>query len=67
MEQRVDEKFHAQSYCYRPLKSAKQAIEEVRKNCLEQDWVFDIDICKFFDEIDHELMLKAVEAMFAET
>ncbi len=66
MEQRVDEKFHAQSYGYRPLKSAKQAIEEVRKNCLEQDWVLDMDISKFFDEIDHELMLKAVEAMFAE-
>lgn len=66
MEQRVDEKFHSQSYGYRPLKSAKQALEQVRKNCLEQDWVLDMDISKFFDEIDHELMLKAVEAMFAE-
>lgn len=26
----------------------------------------DMDISKFFDEIDHELMLKSVEAMFAE-
>ena len=66
MEQRVDEQFHPNSYGYRPLKSAKQATEQVRKNCLEQDWVLDMDISNFFDEIDHELMLKAVEAMFTE-
>src|SRR5678815_3095083 len=39
MEQRVDEKFHANSYGYRPLKSARQATDQVRKNCLEWDWV----------------------------
>lgn len=63
MEQRVDAKFHPNSYGYRPLKSSKEAIEQVRKNCLESDWVIDMDISKFFDEIDHELMLKAVDAM----
>jgi RNA-directed DNA polymerase len=46
---------------YRPLRSAKQAIEEVRKKCKATDWVIDLDISKFFDEISHELMLKAVE------
>jgi RNA-directed DNA polymerase len=66
MEQRIDAQFHPQSYGYRPLKSAKQAIEQVRQNCLQQDWVLDMDISKFFDEIDHELMLKAVEAMLPE-
>jgi group II intron reverse transcriptase/maturase len=66
MEQRVDAKFHPQSYGYRPLKSAKQATEQVRKNCLLQDWVLDMDISKFFDEIDHGLMLKAVAAMLPE-
>jgi len=30
------------------------------KNCLKFDWVIDMDISKFFDEINHELMLKAV-------
>lgn len=67
MEQRVDAKFHPNSYGYRPLKSSKEAIEQVRKNCLESDWVIDMDISKFFDEIDHELMLKAVEAMGLES
>ncbi len=61
MEQRIEPIFHNNSYGYRPLRSAKQAIEEVRKNCKTTDWVIDLDISKFFDEIDHELMLKAVE------
>jgi len=66
MEERIDVHFHPQSYGYRPLKSAKQALEQVRQNCLQQDWVLDMDISKFFDEIDHELMLKAVQAMLPE-
>ncbi len=66
MEQRIDVHFHSQSYGYRPLKNAKQALEQVRQNCLQQDWVLDMDISKFFDEIDHELMLKAVQAMLPE-
>lgn len=66
MEKRVDKKFHKNSYGYRPMKSSHEALEEVRKNCLEKDWVIDLDISNFFDEIDHELMLKAVEAMHDE-
>ena len=63
MEQRIDERFHPNSYGYRPLKSSRQAIEQVRQNCLKLDWVIDMDISKFFDEIDHDLLLKAVDAM----
>ena len=60
-EKRIDRLFHENSYGYRPLKSAHQAIEQVRRNCYRQDWVIDMDISKFFDEIDHALMIKAVE------
>jgi len=67
MEQRVDERFHPNSYGYRPLKSSRQAIEQVRQNCLKLDWVIDMDISKFFDEINHELLLKAVDAMELES
>jgi group II intron reverse transcriptase/maturase len=66
MEKRIDHQFHESSYGYRPLKSSHSALMEVRKNILERDWVVDLDISKFFDEIDHELMLKAVEAMMEE-
>lgn len=66
MEQRIDHLFHENSYGYRPLKSAHQAIEKVRQNCYKQDWVIDMDISKFFDEIDHEIMLKAVSHVISE-
>jgi RNA-directed DNA polymerase len=66
MEQRIDQHFHEHSYGYRPLKSSKQAIEQVRKNCKEKDWVIDLDISKFFDEIDHELLMKAVDKQIEE-
>jgi group II intron reverse transcriptase/maturase len=32
-----------------------------RQRCWEYDWVLDVDIQKFFDTIDHELMMKAVK------
>jgi len=60
MEKRIDMLFHENSYGYRPLKSAHQAINQVRQNSYKYDWVIDLDISKFFDEIDHELMKKAV-------
>lgn len=66
MEKRIDGLFHENSYGYRPLKSAKQAIEKVRENCNKYDWVIDMDITNFFDEINHELMLKAVEHVISE-
>jgi group II intron reverse transcriptase/maturase len=60
MEKKIDHRFHENSYGYRPLKSAYDAIEQVRQNCYKYDWVIDMDIASFFDEIDHGLMLKAV-------
>jgi RNA-directed DNA polymerase len=66
MEKRIDKLFHPNSYGYRPLKSAHQAIEQIRQNCYNQDWVIDMDITRFFDEIDHELMLKAVTHILPE-
>ncbi|MEJ7644698.1 MAG: group II intron reverse transcriptase/maturase [Chryseolinea sp.] len=66
MEKRIDIKFHEHSYGYRPTKSSHEALKQVRENISEKDWVVDMDISKFFDEIDHELMLKAVEAMMEE-
>lgn len=66
MEKRIDQLFHENSYGYRPMKSAHQALDQVRKNSFEYDWVIDMDISKFFDEIDHELMLKAVEHVVEE-
>ncbi len=52
--------FHPDSYGYRPKKSAHQAVAITRKRCWKYDWVVDVDIKGFFDNIDHELLLKAV-------
>jgi len=60
LEAVVDKRFHPNSYGYRPNKSAHEAIEECRINCIKYSWVIDLDIKGFFDNIDHELLMKAV-------
>lgn len=59
---RVEPIFHADSYGYRPNRSALQAVEVTRRRCWEQQWVVDLDIQAFFDTVDHELLMKAVAA-----
>jgi len=53
--------FHLDSYGYRPNKSAHGALATARKRCWRYDWVLDLDIKAYFDSIDHELLLKALE------
>src|SRR5246127_5368885 len=50
----------ADSYGYRPGRSALDAVRRVRERCWRYDWVLDLDIKGFFDSIDWELLLKAV-------
>jgi RNA-directed DNA polymerase len=59
---RTESIFHDDSYGYRPGRSALQAIRRCRERCLKKDWVLDLDVQKFFDSVDHDLMVKAVEA-----
>lgn len=61
LEPRLEQIFHAGSYGYRPGKSAQQAVAQARRNCWRYDWVVDMDIKAFFDTIDHDLMMRAVE------
>ncbi len=53
--------FHEDSYGYRPGKSATDAVGVARKRCWKNDWVIDLDIKAFFDNLDHGLVMKAVE------
>lgn len=53
--------FLPDSYGYRPAKSAIDAIEITRKRCWRNDWVLEFDIKGLFDNIRHDLLLKAVE------
>jgi group II intron reverse transcriptase/maturase len=60
LEPRLEKIFSSQSYGYRPGKNAHQALASVRENCWNYDWVIDLDIKGFFDNIDHEKLMKAV-------
>lgn len=57
----VEPFFHDDSYGYRPKKSAIQAIEKTRKRCWKYNWVLEFDIKGLFDNIDHELLMRAVD------
>ena len=59
-EPQVEPIFHPDSYGYRPGKSALDAVGITRQRCWRQDWVVDLDIKGFFDNLDHSLILKAV-------
>ena len=50
------------SYAYRPNKSARQAAEDLRTELMSQCvWVVEADISGFFDNVDHEWMIKMLE------
>ena len=63
LEPEWEQHFHPSSFGYRPNKSAHDAIRQARRNCWQQAWVIDLDIKGFFDNIDHDLMMKAVAHM----
>ena len=56
----VEPEFHEDSYGYRPGRSAHHALWVARQRCWRYDWVLDLDIKGFFDNIDHELLMRAV-------
>ena len=61
LEPRFEKIFSSNSYGYRPNRNAHQALEQVRNNCRKTDWVIDLDIKGFFDNIDHRKLLLALE------
>jgi group II intron reverse transcriptase/maturase len=53
--------FEECSYGFRPGRSAQGALDAIRKaGNVGYDWVVDADIEKYFDSIDHELLMDAV-------
>lgn len=66
LQKRLDPLFHDDSYGYRPNKSAHDAVAKARERCFSHCWVLDMDISKFFDTINHELLMKAVRKHVSE-
>ena len=60
IEPELEQHFHPNSYGYRPNKSALEAVALTRKRCWKRAWVLDMDIKGFFDDIDHDLLMRAV-------
>ena len=60
LEPAVEPHFHPDSYGYRPGKSAADALAMTRQRCWRYDWVIDLDIRGFFDNLDHARMMRAV-------
>ncbi|MNC21909.1 Group II intron-encoded protein LtrA [compost metagenome] len=54
--------FQETSFGFRPKRSAKQALERIRKACNRKgNWVVDVDIQGYFDNINQEKLMKLVE------
>ena len=66
LEPHLEPIFDQDSYGYRPGKSAHQAVESCRQRCWRSNWVLDLDIKRFFDAIDHDLLMRAVKTHTSE-
>lgn len=49
------------SYGFRPKKSATQAIKAIKEALVRGWWVVDLDIKKYFDNIDHQVLMSLIE------
>ena len=61
LERIVEPLFHRSSFGYRPGRGCHQAVQQACSNSMNHDFAIDLDIKGFFDNIDHELMMKAVK------
>lgn len=62
LEPKVESSFHPDSFGYRPGRNAHMALERTEMRCSNQyAWVVDLDIKGFFDNLDHDLLMKAVQ------
>jgi RNA-directed DNA polymerase len=60
LEPTLEPLFKNDSYGYRPNKSAAQAVNTAKQRCWKWHYVVDLDIKGFFDNIPHDLLMKAV-------
>jgi RNA-directed DNA polymerase len=56
----VHHHFHEDSYAYQANKGAIDALTTARERCFGHEWLLEVDIKTFFDELDHDLLLGMV-------
>jgi RNA-directed DNA polymerase len=61
LQQRWDPEFSDRSYGFRPGKSAHQAIAQAQRYIAAGcSWVFDLDLEKFFDRVNHDRLMAQI-------
>ncbi len=60
LEPTLEAIFDENSFGYRPNKSAHDAIAITRARCWKYDWIVEFDIKGLFDNLDHNLLMKAL-------
>ena len=61
LQQRWDPTFSEHSYGFRPGRSAHQAVAQAQAYIAEgYRWVVDIDLEKFFDRVNHDILMGRV-------
>ena len=59
--------FQESSFGFRPKRSAKQALDRIRKACNRKgNWVVDVDIQGYFDNINQEKLMKLVQVRISD-
>jgi RNA-directed DNA polymerase len=61
IEPQLEPSFHEDSYGYRPGRSALDAVGKVRERCWRYNWVIDLDIKGFFNNLNHDLLKLALQ------
>lgn len=58
LQPRIDPTFSKHSYGFRPGRSAHQALRAAAEYILAgRDWVVDVDLEKFFDRVNHDMLM----------
>jgi group II intron reverse transcriptase/maturase len=60
LEPLLEPHFDDDSYGYRSARSAIDAVRVTRKRCWKYDWVVELDVKGAFDNLDHNLLMKAL-------
>ncbi len=63
LEAAAEPLFFEDSFGFRPGRGAHDALRTCRERCWQRRWVVDVDIAKFFDEVDWDLLIRAVQAL----
>lgn len=61
LEPLLEKQFHRNSFGYRPNRKACDAVDQCTTECWKKPWVIDLDIKGFFDNLDHDLLMKALK------